>query len=69
MKLKYIIGILIIVVFFVFTVINLSKSLTPYVSLDEAKKSNKVVQVKGQRIPGSENFDVQNKIFKFKINY
>ena len=67
MKLKYIIGILIIVVFFVFTVINLSKSLTPYVSLDEAKKSNKVVQVKGQRIPGSKNFDVQNKIFKFKM--
>jgi cytochrome c-type biogenesis protein CcmE len=35
--------------------------------LDEAKKSNKVVQVKGQRVPGSENFDIQNKIFKFKM--
>jgi cytochrome c-type biogenesis protein CcmE len=68
MKPKYIVGILIIVVFIVFAAINLSKSLTPYVSLDEAKKSKRVVQVKGQRVIGSENFDMENKVFKFKMS-
>jgi len=67
MKPKYIIGIIIIVVFIVFAAINLSKSLTPYVSLDEAKKSKKVVQVKGHRISGSEYFDVENKILRFQM--
>lgn len=67
MKPKYIIGIIIIVIFIAFAAINLSKSLTPYVTLDEAKKSNKVVQVKGQRIPGSENFDVSKKVFTFQM--
>jgi cytochrome c-type biogenesis protein CcmE len=67
MKPKYIVGILIILVFIVFAAINLSKSLTPYVSLDDAKKSSKVVQVKGQRVVGSENFDVDKKVFTFKM--
>ncbi len=67
MKPKYIIGILVIVVFIVFAAINLSKSLTPYVSLDDAKTSNSVVQVKGQRVPGSEKFDVDEKIFTFRM--
>lgn len=67
MKPKYIIGILIIVVFIVFAAINLSKSLTPYVSVQEARKSDKIVQVKGQRVAGSEKFDVDNKIFKFTM--
>lgn len=67
MKIKYIVGILIIVVFIVFAALNLSKSLTPYVSFSEAKKSGATVQVKGQRVEGSENFDVTNKIFKFKM--
>ena len=67
MKPKYIVGILIILVFIVFAAVNLSKSLTPYVSLDDAKKSTKVVQVKGQRVIGSEHFDVDTKVFTFKM--
>jgi cytochrome c-type biogenesis protein CcmE len=67
MKLKYIIGLLVILVFVVFAAINLTKSLTPYVSVQEARKSQKVVQVKGHRVVGSENFDIENKIFKFKM--
>jgi len=67
MKVKYIVGILIIVGFVAFAAINLSKSLTPYVSLDDAKKSTKIVQVKGQRVVGSENFDVEKKVFTFKM--
>ncbi len=67
MKPKYIIGIVIILVFIIYAAINLSKSLTPYVSVDEAKNSEKMVQVKGQRVPGSENFDVDDKIFTFRM--
>ena len=67
MKVKYIVGILIIVGFIAFAAINLSKSLTPYVSLDDAKKSTKVVQVKGQRVVGSEHFDIENKVFTFSM--
>ncbi|MCK4893137.1 MAG: cytochrome c maturation protein CcmE [Calditrichia bacterium] len=67
MKGKYIVGILIIVGFIAFAAINLSKSLTPYVSLDDAKKSTKVVQVKGQRVVGSEHFDIENKVFTFSM--
>ena len=62
MRPKYIVGILIIVVFIIFAAINLSKSLTPYVSVEEAKRSKSFVQVKGQRVVGSEYFDVENKI-------
>lgn len=67
MKPKYIVGILIIAGFIVFAAINLSKSLTPYVSVDEARASKSIVQVKGQRVAGSEEFDVENKIFRFKM--
>lgn len=67
MKFKYIVGIVVIIGFIVFAAINLSKSLTPYVSLDDAKRSEKVVQVKGQRVVGSEHFDIDSKIFKFRM--
>jgi len=67
MRPKYIVGIVIVLAFIAFAAINLSKSLTPYVSLTEAKKSNKVVQVKGQRVVGSENFDMEKKIFSFRM--
>lgn len=67
MKPKYIIGILIILAFIVFAGMNLKKSLTPYVSLSDARKTNAVVQVKGQRVPGTENFNMDNKLFVFEM--
>ncbi len=67
MKSKYVIGIGIILVFIIFAAINLSKSLTPYVSLEEAKKSHSVVQVKGKRIEGSEFYDLQRKVLIFRM--
>lgn len=67
MKYKYIVGVIVIIAFIVFAAINLSKSLTPYVSFDDAKKSAKVVQVKGQRVTGSEHYDLDSKIFKFRM--
>ncbi len=67
MKAKYIVGLLIIVAFIVFAGMNLKKSLTPYVSLADAKKTSAVVQVKGQRVPGTENFDMDKQIFNFEM--
>jgi cytochrome c-type biogenesis protein CcmE len=67
MKIKYIVGILIMVLFITYAAINLSKSLTPYVSVTEAKKSKNIVQVKGERVIGSENFNMDDKIFTFRL--
>lgn len=67
MKPKYIIGAVIIVAFIIFAMLNFRKSLTPYVSLAEAKNTDAVVQVKGKRVDGSEYFDMEQKIFKFKM--
>lgn len=67
MKAKYVIGLVIIVAFIVFAGMNLKKSLTPYVSLSEAKRTGAVVQVKGKRVPGTENFNMDNKTFHFEM--
>lgn len=67
MKPKYIVGILIIVVFLIFAGISFQSSLTPYVSLSEAKAKGTVVQVKGSRVAGSEDYDMAQKIFHFKM--
>ncbi|HHM24463.1 MAG TPA: cytochrome c maturation protein CcmE [Bacteroidetes bacterium] len=67
MKKKYIIGLAIIVVFVVFAMANLHKSLTPYVSLEEAKRTQETVQVKGERVAGSEYFDTERNVFVFKL--
>ncbi len=67
MKKKYIVGIGIIGIFVVFAMANLHKSLTPYVSLEEAKRSHETVQVKGARVEGSEYFDTRRNTFVFKM--
>ncbi len=67
MKPKYIVGVLVIIIFIVFAALKLSTSLTPYVSVTEAKKSNTIVQIKGKRVVGSEHFDVDKKIFTFRM--
>ena len=67
MKPKYIVGAIIIAAFIIFAVFSLRESLTPYVSLAEAKKTDAVVQVKGKRIEGSEQFDMEKKMFTFKM--
>jgi cytochrome c-type biogenesis protein CcmE len=67
MKPKYIIGLAIILAFIIFAGMNLKKSLTPYVSLADARKTNAVVQVKGQRVPGTENFDMDEQTFRFQM--
>ena len=67
MKPKYIIGAVIIVAFIIFATLSLRESLTPYVSLAEAQQTDAVVQVKGKRVGGSEYFDMEQKLFKFKM--
>lgn len=67
MKPKYIIGLAIIGAFIVFAGMNLKKSLTPYVSLEDAKRTGAVVQVKGQRVPGTEKFNMDDQVFNFEM--
>lgn len=66
MRSKYIIGAVIIVGFTIWAAISFNASLTPYVSVDEAKHLDKTVQVKGERL-GHGNFDMTTNQFKFKI--
>lgn len=68
MKAKYIIGLVIIVIFVIFAGMNFQKSLTPYVSLAEAKAKGKTVQIKGARVEGSEHWDPETKTFNFKVH-
>ncbi len=67
MRPKYIVGIGIILVFIAFAGLKLKQSFTPYVSLQEAKQTSGVVQVKGTRIPGSERYDYEKKVFIFEM--
>lgn len=66
MRAKYIIGAVIIVVFTIWAAISFNTTLTPYVSIAEAKKSGSVVQVKGERLDNGQ-FDVQKNMFTFQI--
>ncbi len=67
MKSKYMIGIGIIVAFLVLAGVNFQKSLTPYVSIQEARAETRTVQVKGARVDGSAMYDPASKTFNFKI--
>ncbi|RMG63247.1 MAG: cytochrome c maturation protein CcmE [Calditrichaeota bacterium] len=67
MRIKYVVGLMIIAGFIVFAGINLQKSFTPYVTIAEAKKAHGAVQVKGTRVVGSEAFDMQEKVFRFRL--
>ena len=66
MRSKYIIGGLIIVGFTVWAGISFNATLTPYVTIEDAKQSQKVVQVKGERMDDG-RFDIQKNLFYFKI--
>jgi cytochrome c-type biogenesis protein CcmE len=66
MRSKYIIGGIIIIGFTVWAAISFNASLTPYVSIREAKQAHKTVQVKGERLDNG-YFDITTKKFTFKI--
>ena len=66
MRSKYIIGGIIIIAFTIWAGISFQDSLTPYVSIREAKKTDKTVQLKGERIDNG-YFDVKKNLFRFKL--
>jgi cytochrome c-type biogenesis protein CcmE len=66
MKAKYIFGSIIIVTFIVWAGISFNKTLTPYVSIAEAKSAATMVQVKGQRADDG-TFDTNNNLFTFQL--
>jgi cytochrome c-type biogenesis protein CcmE len=66
MKPKYIIGGIIIVSFIAWAGVSFNKTLTPYVSISEAKASQSMVQVKGKRVDNG-SFDMQQNVFVFTM--
>ena len=66
MKLKYIIGAIVIIAFALYSIGSFQGSITPYVSISEAIESGESVQVKGERV-GDAQFDVEENIFKFTL--
>ena len=66
MKLKHIIGVVIIVAFGYYAITSFDSSITPYVSIEEAIESGSTVQVKGLRA-NSGKFDVENNVFTFTL--
>jgi len=66
MRSKYIIGGLVIVAFTIWAGISFNASLTPYVSISDAKTMESIVQVKGERL-GNGNFDIEENMFTFNI--
>ena len=66
MKVKHIIGIVIIVIFAIYAATSFESAITPYVSIEEAIESGDFVQVKGQR-EGSGDYDIEKSVFTFNL--
>jgi len=67
MKLKYIIGIVVITIFIVFGALSFRKNLTPYVGFEEAKNSNSSVQIIGEVVSGETKYNLENQKFYFNL--
>ena len=67
MKPKYIIGIAIIVIFAVFGAMSFKKTLTPYVSFEEAKRSGATVQIIGEIAFSEVKYDLDSHQLRFPI--
>ena len=66
-KTKYLIGIPIIIVFVIFGALSFRKTLTPYVSFEEARKSGATVQVIGQVILSQVDYDTASHQLAFPL--
>ena len=67
MKARYLIALVIIVGFVIFGAVSLKKSLTPYVSFAEAKKSPQTVQVMGELEKNLTRYDTESNLLYFTI--
>jgi cytochrome c-type biogenesis protein CcmE len=68
MRPKYVIGILVIVIFVIFGALSFRDTLTPYVGFDEARKSGATVQVIGEIIFPQVKYDVDTHQLQFPIS-
>ena len=68
MNKKYIIGAVAVVALVLFGVMNLRKSVTPYVGFDEAKQAKAVVQVNGKLVRNSSKFDPRSTLLTFSVH-
>ncbi len=66
MKAKYIIGTVIIVSFMIWAGVSFKKTLTPYVTIEQAREMESVVQVKGKRLDNGK-FDISKNVFVFMM--
>jgi cytochrome c-type biogenesis protein CcmE len=67
MKLKYVVGIGIILIFIVFGALSFRKNLTPYVGFKEAKSLSTPVQIIGEVMPGETSYDLENHKLYFSL--
>lgn len=67
MKTKYLIGIPIIIVFVIFGALSFRRTLTPYVSFEEARKSGATVQVIGQAVLSQVEYDTASYRLRFPM--
>lgn len=67
LKLKYIVGVGLILIFIVFGTLSFRKNLTPYVGFKEAKSSSTSVQIIGEVVPEESSYDLENHKFYFSL--
>jgi cytochrome c-type biogenesis protein CcmE len=67
LKTKYLIGIPIIIVFVILGALSFRKTLTPYVSFEQAKKSGAVVQVIGRVVLSQVEYDTSSHQLTFPL--
>jgi cytochrome c-type biogenesis protein CcmE len=67
MKTKYLIGIPIILIFVIFGALSFRKTLTPYVSFEEAKNSGTTVQVIGEVVFSQVKYDIDTHQLRFPV--
>ena len=66
MKPKYVVALIVVVVFLVFGAFSLKKSLTPYVSFAQAQKGG-TVQIIGKLVSGTDYYDSQSQKLAFML--
>lgn len=67
MKSKYLLVFTFILIALVLVIIQIQRSLTPYVSIAEARAKGTRVQIKGENLAGTAVYDLESQIFSFQI--
>ncbi|MCK5075000.1 MAG: cytochrome c maturation protein CcmE [Calditrichia bacterium] len=67
MKLKYITGAVIIIGFLIMGAFSLKSTMSPYITIKEAKQTGSQCQIKGSVIPGSTKFNMETNLFQFTL--